>query len=80
MDQEKRDEIKAILLKEWDSYPDKTKLANMVIEGYIFGKYAHSEHYLIEDILPIVQEIEKEKTPVAKENENEIIFPDEEIM
>ena len=69
MTDEKRNEIKDILLKEWDNYTDKTKIINMVIDGYIFGKYAHSEHYLIEDIMPIVQEIEKEKTPVIEDNE-----------
>lgn len=62
MDELKREEIRGLLLQEWDNYPDKIALANKVMNGYIFGQYAHSEHYTVQEILSIVNEIEKEKT------------------
>lgn len=63
MDELKKAQIKDILLKEWDNYPNKTELAKMVEEGFIFGKYASNEHYNIDAIVAIVDEIELEKNP-----------------
>lgn len=63
MTEEKRKEIKEILIKEWDNYSDRPTLANAVMEGYIFGKYAQSEHYPIDLFTQIIAEIDAEKTP-----------------
>jgi len=60
--EEKKAEIKANLLKEWDSAADRATLANSVMEGYIFGKYAKSEHYSIDVFTQIIAEIDSEKT------------------
>ena len=59
--EEKRKEIKEVLLKEWDSADNRHALANSVMEGYIFGKYAQSEHYPIELFNEIIAEIDAEK-------------------
>jgi len=59
----KRKEIKDILLKEWDVAIDRTTLATETMEGFIFGKYATSEHYPIDLFTEIIAEIDLEKNP-----------------
>lgn len=63
MTDEKKLQIKQIMLAEWDNYQDKHELAKMVEEGFIFGKYASNEHYNIDEIVAIADEIELEKNP-----------------
>jgi len=58
--EDKRAEIKANLLKEWDEATDRRALANSVMEGYIFGKYANNEHYPIDYFVEIIAEIDAE--------------------
>jgi hypothetical protein len=57
--------MKDIIIKEWDNYADKYELANMVMEGFIFGKYATSEHYPIDDIVAICKEVDAEKNSIT---------------
>jgi len=59
----KRKEIKDILLAEWDIATDRLILANEVMKGYIFGKYAANEHYPIDLFTSIIAEIDAEKSP-----------------
>jgi len=63
MNEEKKVEIKSLLLSLWDSHEDKTLLAKEVMEGYIFGKYSTNEHYNIDEIMLVVDEINVEKLP-----------------
>lgn len=63
MTEEKKLQIKEILLNEWDNYQFKNELAAMVVDGFIFGKYAENEHHSIDEVWAIVQEIELEKNP-----------------
>jgi hypothetical protein len=63
MSDEKKLQIKEIMLKEWDNYTNKIDLAKMVEEGFIFGKYAQNEHYNIDELVAITTEIELEKNP-----------------
>ena len=72
MTDEKKLQIKEIMLKEWDNYQDKHELASMVEEGFIFGKYGTSEHYNIDEIVAIVDEIELEKNPPTEEKASEV--------
>ena len=69
MTDEKKLQIKEIMLKEWDNYPNKTELAKMIEEGFIFGKYASNEHYQIDELVAIANEIELEKNPPKSEEE-----------
>lgn len=63
MTDEKKLQIKEVLLAEWDNFQYKNELAAMVVNGFIFGKYAENEHYSIDEVYAIVQEIELEKNP-----------------
>lgn len=63
MNEEKRLEIKNLILSIWDEYEDKIELSNVVMLGYIFGEYASNEHYLLSDIISICNEIQLEKNP-----------------
>lgn len=72
MDENKRLEIKNILLAEWDNYTNKVELCKMVEEGFIFGKYANNEHFSIDEIVAIADEIELEKNPPLEEPNSEV--------
>uniref|UniRef100_A0A6M3K8G3 Uncharacterized protein n=1 Tax=viral metagenome TaxID=1070528 RepID=A0A6M3K8G3_9ZZZZ len=61
--EEKRAEMKANILKEWDTATDRATLAESVMEGYIFGKYAENEHYPIDLFAEIIAEIDAENAP-----------------
>jgi len=63
MSDEKKLQIKEIMLAEWDNYPNKTELCKMVEEGFIFGKYSNNEHFSIDELVAIADEIELEKNP-----------------
>jgi len=69
MEELKKLQIKEIMLKEWDNYPNKTDLCKMIEEGFIFGKYAENEHYSIDEISAIADEIELEKNPPTPSEE-----------
>ena len=69
MEELKKLQIKEIMLKEWDSYPNKTELCKMIEEGFIFGKYAQNEHFNIDELVAIADEIELEKNPPKSEEE-----------
>lgn len=69
MEELKKLQIKEIMLKEWDNYPNKTELCKMIEEGFIFGKYAQNEHFNIDELVAIADEIELEKNPPKSEEE-----------
>lgn len=58
MDEATKEKATKIILAEWDNFKDKTELANKVMLGFIFGDYAKSEHYNIDEYWMIIQEIE----------------------
>lgn len=64
MNEEKRQEIKTLILSLWDKYEDTSLIATEVMNGYIFGTYSSDEHYLVDDIAAIVSEIVLEKAGV----------------
>lgn len=72
MNDEKKLQIKEILLNEWDNFEYKNELAAMVVNGFIFGKYAENEHLNIDEVWAICQEIELEKAPPMEEPESEV--------
>ena len=74
MEESKKLQIKEIMLAEWDNYPNKTDLCKMIEEGFIFGKYASNEHYQIDELVAIADEIELEKNPpeVTEELNSEV--------
>ncbi len=43
-----------------------------IMEGYIFGKYALNQHYRVEDIQAILDEVKVAKEPVKEEAPLEI--------
>jgi len=63
MEELKKLEIKNLLLSLWDS-KDKAELCQDIMNGYIFGGYASNEHYNIDDITAIYDEIYLEKNPL----------------
>lgn len=62
----KRQEIKELVISLWDSYEDKTELAKEIERGYIFKPYGENEHYLIDDIVAIIAEVNLEKNPLPE--------------
>jgi len=69
MEESKKLQIKEIMLAEWDNYPNKTELCKMIEEGFVFGKYAQNEHFNIDELVAIADEIELEKNPPKSEEE-----------
>lgn len=72
MNENKKLQIKEIMLAEWDNYTSKLDLCRMVEEGFIFGKYAQNEHYLIDELIAIAKEIELEKNPPQETESSEV--------
>jgi hypothetical protein len=66
MSEDKKIEILALINREWDNYEDKTSLARIIEEQYIFGPLGENEHYMIEDILALIKEVELEKNPLPE--------------
>jgi len=62
MDDNKKLEIKNIIDSRYNE--DKNSLCKDVMEGYIFGKYSHNEHYSIDEIINIYNELYLEKNPL----------------
>jgi hypothetical protein len=63
---EKIAEIKANIVLEWDNVYTKEELVTKIEMGYIFGKYAQSEHYSKEFISGLVDEVDLEKNPLPE--------------
>jgi hypothetical protein len=63
MEDNKKLEIKAVVVTEFDNYPTKIDLGREIESGFIFGKYANNEHYSITELLDIILEVEQEKNP-----------------
>ena len=57
-------EIKSNIESLWDIKDTKEDIVIEIEQGYIFGKYANSEHYSREFILQLVDEIYLEKNPL----------------
>lgn len=64
MTEEKKVEILAFINAEWDNYPDKTEMAKEIEMGYIFGPLGENEHYLIDEIVALIKEVDLEKNPL----------------
>jgi hypothetical protein len=72
MTEEKRQEIKNLIDSRFEE--DKTTLCRDIEQGYIFGTYAENEHYNIDDIVAIYNEVESEQNPprdIETEDEEE---------
>jgi hypothetical protein len=66
MSEDKKIEILALINREWDNYEDKMSLARDLEEQYIFGPLGENEHYMIDDILTLIKEVELEKNPLPE--------------
>jgi len=60
---EKKIEIKLAIEQHWNDFYTATELANYVDLGYIFGLFGYNEHYMIDDIMMLIQEVQLEKNP-----------------
>ena len=67
-----RDKVKAKILELWDT-SDKATLAADLEFGYVFGKYANSEHRLVSYYQSIIDETMLEKNPPKEEPIGEVI-------
>ena len=61
---EKEASIKSIVNALWDTTADKASIARKIEHDLIFGKYASSEHYKIEDLQALVQAVAETKPVV----------------
>ena len=64
MTEEKRQEIKNLIDSRFEE--DKTTLCRDIEQGYIFGTYADNEHYNIDEIVSIWNEVYLEKNPIPE--------------
>jgi len=73
MTEEKRQEIKNLIDSRFEE--DKTTLCRDIEQGYIFGTYADNEHYNIDEIVDIWNELYLEKNPIPEPDpvEEEVI-------
>lgn len=74
MTENKKVEILAFINVEWDNYPDKSEMAKEIEHSYIFGPLGHSEHYSIDEIISLINEVELEKNPLPKPTQIEEII------
>ena len=61
--QAKATEIRSIVEKVRE-IEKKPGTAMEIMEGYCWGRYANHQHYRVEDIQCIVEEVRREKAPV----------------
>ena len=61
---EKRQEIKNLIDSRFEE--DKNALCRDIEQGYIFGTYADNEHYNIDEIVSIWNEVYLEKNPIPE--------------
>jgi len=75
MEENKRQEIKTLMLSKWDM--PKKELCNEIMNGYIFGPYSNNEHYLIDEINAIYDMVYLEQNPIIENPviENPESFP-----
>ena len=73
MTEEKRQEIKNLIDSRFEE--DKTTLCRDIEQGYIFGTYADNEHYNIDEIVDIWNEVYSERNPIPEPDpvEEEVI-------
>lgn len=65
MDENKRREIKNLILHEYDNFK-KIELCRKIENANIFGEYANNEHYLLSEIISIYDEVYLEKNPLPE--------------
>lgn len=66
MEENKKTEIKQLILDRWEE--EKYSLCKDIEQGYIFGKYANNEHYLLSEIISIYDEVYLEKNPLPDDD------------
>ena len=64
MNNEKQIEILAVINREWDNYEDKYLMAKEIENSYIFGPLGENEHYMINEIVALINEVELERNPL----------------
>lgn len=64
MDDTKRQIIKQLVNKIREEREDKILMAKHIEEWYIFWEYWDNEHYMISEIVDIINEVELEKNPL----------------
>ena len=75
MTEEKRQEIKNLIDSRFEE--DKTTLCRDIEQGYIFGTYADNEHYNIDDIVSIWNEVYSERNPIPEPDLVEEVIEEE---
>jgi len=69
----KREEIKQHIIEQWNLFKYKQELAANIKIKYVDGTYATQEHYNIDEIWEIVQEVENEKNPPLVQEEQPFV-------
>lgn len=72
---EKRQEIKNLIDSRFEE--DKTTLCRDIEQGYIFGTYADNEHYNIDEIVDIWNEVYSERNPIPEPDLVEEVIEEE---
>lgn len=63
MNENKKIEILAFINAEFDNYPDKSEMAKEIEHSYIFGPLGQNEHYSIDEIVDLINEVDLQKNP-----------------
>lgn len=73
--EEKKVEIIATINANWDEFYTASELAHFIEQGYIFGPLGESEHFKIDDIMALINEVELEKNPLPIIEETPVVEP-----
>lgn len=64
--EDKKVELIATINANWDEFYTKEELARFIEAGYIFGPLGENEHFKIDDIIALINEVDLEKNPLPE--------------
>jgi hypothetical protein len=56
--------VKELINLHWDDFYTPRELAEFLLNGFVFGPFGRNEHYLIDEYMTLINEVEIEKTPI----------------
>ena len=62
--------LKEEIKKHFDDFYTAQELAEDMEQGFIFGKYAKNQHFSIDTIMELINEVQAELNPVEVTDEN----------
>jgi hypothetical protein len=63
MSENKKIQILALINQHWDDFYTAQELAVYLEDGFIFGEFGDNEHYLTDEFMQLIKEVEAQKNP-----------------